>query len=107
MGYNTIHSNAFKFTENLTTLTLPRSLTNIGKNAFVGCKALKEIYAYSKMVPSTPSNAFEGVNKSGITVHVYESALNSFKRTWGEEFTYVTMPDPQQVSLSVNVEEWG
>ena len=107
MGYNTIHSNAFKFTENLTTLTLPRSLTNIGKNAFVGCKALKEMYVYCKEVPATPANAFEGVNKSGITVHVYESALNSFKRTWGEEFTYVTMPDPQQVSLSVNVEEWG
>ena len=65
------------------------------------------MYVYCKEVPATPANAFEGINKSGITVHVYESALNSFKRTWGEEFTYVTMPDPQQVSLSVNVEEWG
>lgn len=107
MGYNSIHRNAFKFTENLTKLTLPRSLTEIGENAFVGCKALKDIYAYSKKVPSTPSNAFDGISKSTITVHVYESALNSFKESWGEEFTYVTMPDPQQISLTVNVEEWG
>ena len=107
MGYNIIYRNAFKFTENLTKLTLPRSLTEIGENAFVGCKALKEIYVYSKNVPSTSSNAFEGINKSEITVHVYESALNGFKESWGEEFTYVTMPDPQQVSLVVNVEEWG
>ncbi len=107
MGYNSIHRNAFKFTENLTTLALPRSLTEIGENAFVGCKALKDIYAYSKNAPSTPSNAFDGISKSAITVHVYESALNSFKESWGEEFTYITMTDPQQISLTVNVEEWG
>lgn len=107
MGYNSIHRNAFKFTENLTKLTLPRSLTEIGEKAFSGCKALTEMYVYCKTVPSTASNAFEGISKSAITVHVYESALNSFRESWGEEFTYVTMPDPQQISLTVNVEEWG
>lgn len=107
MGYGSVYRNAFKFTENLTKLTLPRSLTEIGEKAFSGCKALTEMYVYSKTVPSTASNAFEGISKSAITVHVYESALNSFKDSWGEEFTYVTMPDPQQISLTVNVEEWG
>ncbi|MGM9733382.1 MAG: leucine-rich repeat protein, partial [Prevotella sp.] len=107
MGYGSVYRNAFKFTENLTKLTLPRSLTEIGEKAFSGCKALTEMYVYSKTAPSTASNAFEGISKSTITVHVYESALNSFKESWGEEFTYVTMPDPQQVSLTVNVEEWG
>ncbi|MGM9728159.1 MAG: leucine-rich repeat protein, partial [Prevotella sp.] len=107
MGYGSVYRNAFKFTENLTKLTLPRSLTEIGEKAFSGCKALTEMYVYSKTAPNTASNAFEGISKSAITVHVYESALNSFKESWGEEFTYVTMPDPQQVSLTVNVEEWG
>ena len=107
MGYGSVYRNAFKFTENLTKLTLPRSLTEIGEKAFSGCKALTEMYVYSKTVPSTASNAFEGISKSAITVHVYESALNSFKESWGEEFTYVTIPDPQQVSLIVNVENEG
>ena len=107
MGYGSVYRNAFKFTENLTKLTLPRSLTEIGEKAFSGCKALTEMYVYSKTAPSTASNAFEGISKSAITVHVYESALNSFRESWGEEFTYVTMPDPQQISLTVNVEEWG
>lgn len=107
LGYNKIRSNAFKFTESLTTLTLPRTLTSIGEKAFVGCKALTDIYAYCMSVPYRSSNVFEGVNKSAVTVHVYESALSSFKESWGEEFTYVTMPDPQPLTLTVNVETKG
>ena len=98
-----IWNNAFKFTDKLKTLTLPRSLTYIGYNAFVGCKALTEIYAYARPVPYTEWNAFEGIDKSKITVHVYASALNSYKESWGEEFNYVTIPDPQPISLTINV----
>ncbi len=102
-----IFRNAFKFTENLKTLTLPRSLTSIGDNAFVGCKSLTTIYAYALPVPSTEQNAFEGLNKSAITVHVYASALDSYKQSWGEEFNYVTMPDPQPITLTINVTNPG
>ena len=99
--------NAFKFTDKLQTLTLPRSLTYIGDNAFVGCKALREIYSYARSVPYTEWNAFEGIDKSKITVHVYASALESYKQSWGEEFQYVTMPDPQPVMLTIDVADRG
>ena len=105
--YTTIHRNAFKFTENLQTLTLQRSVVNIGENAFVGCNNLKHIYAYSRPVPTTAENAFEGLDKSKITVHVYASALSSYKKSWGEGFNYVTMTDPQTVSLTINVTNAG
>ena len=102
-----IWNNAFKFTEQLTTLTLPRSLTSIGEYAFVGCKALNDIYAYARPVPETAWNAFEGLDKSKVTVHVYASALDSYKEAWGEEFQYVTMPDPQPITLTIDVAEAG
>lgn len=102
-----IWNNAFKFTDKLQTLTLPRSLTEICENAFIGCMALKDIYAYPRPVPNTSGDAFDGIVKTGITVHVYESALDGYKDSWGEDFTYVTMTDPQTVTLTINVTEQG
>ncbi len=104
---NRIWNNAFKFTEQLQTLTLPRSLTYIGYNAFVGCTSLTDIFSYARPVPETEWDAFEGIDKSKITVHVYASALNSYKESWGEEFQYVTIPDPQPITLAINVVEAG
>ena len=102
-----IWNNAFKFTDRLTTLTLPRSLTYIGQNAFIGCMSLTEMYSYARPVPETEGNAFDGIDKSKITLHVYASALDSYKQAWGEEFQYVTMPDPQPITLTVNVTDMG
>lgn len=102
-----IWNNAFKFTDRLTTLTLPRSLTYVGQNAFVGCTSLTEMYSYARHVPETEGNAFDGIDKSKITLHVYASALDSYKQAWGEEFQYVTMPDPQPITLTVNVTDMG
>ena len=102
-----IWNNAFKFTDKLQTLTLPRSMNYIGYTVFTGCTALTDIYSYARPVPQTEGNAFEGLDKSKITVHVYESALDSYKESWGEEFNYVTMPDPQTITLTVAVAEMG
>ena len=74
-----IWNNAFKFTDKLQTLTLPRSLTEICERAFSGRMALKDIYAYPRPVPNTSGDAFDGIVKTGITVHVYESALDGYK----------------------------
>ena len=102
-----IWNNAFKFTDRLTTLTLPRSLTYVGHNAFVGCTSLTEMYSYARPVPETEGNAFDGIDRSKITLHVYASAIDSYKQAWGEEFQYVTMPDPQPVTLTIDVTDRG
>lgn len=102
-----IQRNAFKYATSLQTLTLQRPLTDIGEKAFAGCSSLKEIYAYARPVPRTAANAFEGLDKSKITVHVYASALDSYKQAWGTGFNYVTMTDPKLVELTVNVPNAG
>ena len=107
IGYTGIWDYAFGFTENLKTLTLPRSLTEICENVFVGCTSLTDIYSYARPVPQTAGNAFEGLDKSKITVHAYASALNSYKESWGEDFNYVTMTDPQPITLTINVTDRG
>ena len=107
MECHRIWNNAFKFTTQLQTLTLPRSLTYVGSNAFVGCTALTEIYSYARPVPESEWNAFEGIDKSKITLHVYASALESYKESWGEEFNFVTMPDPQPITLTIDVVDRG
>lgn len=107
MGCTRIWNNAFKFTENLKTLTLPRTLTEICDNVFIGCTALTDIYSYARPVPQTSGNAFDGLDKSKITVHVYASALDGYKQSWGEDFQYVTIPDPQSTTLTINVTSAG
>ena len=107
MGCTRIWNNAFKFTESLKTLTLPRSLTEICDNVFIGCTALTDIYSYARPVPQTSGNAFDGLDKSKITVHVYASALDGYKQSWGEDFQYVTIPDPQTTTLTINVTSAG
>lgn len=109
MGCTGIWNNAFEFTDKLTKLTLPRSLTYIGyiDAVFNGSKALTEIYSYARPAPRIIGNALDGMNKSAITMHVYASALDSYKRTWGDEFNYVTIPDPETITLTVNVTNAG
>lgn len=107
MECTAIHRNAFKYATSLQTLTLQRQLTDIGEKAFAGCTSLKDIYAYARPVPRTAANAFEGLDKSKITVHVYASALDSYKQAWGTGFNYVTMPDPKLAELTVNVPTAG
>lgn len=108
-GCTGIWDKAFEFTENLTKLTLPRTLTYIGYTdaVFKGSKALTEIYSYARPAPRLIENPLEGMNKSAITMHVYASALDSYKQLWGEEFNYITMPDPQTVTLTINVTDMG
>ena len=69
---------SFPLISNLTSLTIPKSITNIYNNAFSSCKGLTWIIYEGTSEPSIGNNAFNGVDLS-ITVCVpenYES--NSF-----------------------------
>ena len=48
-GGTTIDDDAFKGCYNVTSITLPNTLTSIGKNAFLGCKNLKSVIIPEKV----------------------------------------------------------
>lgn len=75
----------------LVSVIIPNTVTRIGDYAFRECYTLSNVFCYSESVPTTSSNAFEGTNKEGVTLHVPESALEQYKATapWSEFGTIV------------------
>ncbi len=107
-GTTNISNYAFSGCSSLTTVYIPRSVSSIGSYSFRNCTSLTDITYKAISAPWIDvENVFAGVDKSAVTVHVYECALESFQDRWGTEFNYVTMPDPVPVTLTINVEEPG
>lgn len=74
-----IGQEAFRGTRFLSTINIPASVTSIEKWAFLDCSGLKDVYCYAENVPSTASDAFDGVNASLVTLHVPATAVDSYK----------------------------
>lgn len=58
-----IQKNAFKNNTSITSVTIGKNITKIGKNAFYGCKNLKKIKIKSKKIKSIGAHAFKKINK--------------------------------------------
>ena len=97
-----IGSGSFKDCTSLTSITIPNSCTLVGSEAFAGCSKLVEVvigtgiskiesrsfsncselndvYIYSKNVPQANNDIFDDSYVEYTTLHVRESAINSFK----------------------------
>ena len=62
----------------LSSLTIPGSMTTIGRCAFSGCNNLLNIYCYAKKAPSISENEFVGFS-SNITLHVLSASIEAYK----------------------------
>ena len=100
-GITTIGLHAFDDFQDLTSITLPRSLKNIelrafyrtgfheisipknvtfiGDYAFSMCDSLKDFYCYAKNVPETEYTVFYFLNIGEITLHVPAASISAYQ----------------------------
>ena len=72
-------------------------MKSIGESAFYGCSELTDVYCYAENVPSTESNAFEGLDLEFATLHVPAGSIESYKTTspWSRFGTIKAFPQAE------------
>ena len=65
-----INDNVFAYNTNLTVVTLPEGLVEIGAYAFRECFSLTDFYCYSDNSPQTEENVFANVDLNKVNLHV-------------------------------------
>ena len=79
---------------NLTKVEIPENIKVIGNMAFGNCKELIDVYCYSKSIPSTSENAFDGSDINYSTLHVPYGMSEIYKneKPWSLFGTIVELP---------------
>ena len=84
-GVTAIPEYAFHMTT-LATLSLPKSLKDVGDDAFAGCKALIAAECKATLPPTLGKNAFSEIHENA-TLRVYASAVDAYKDSdWSKYF---------------------
>jgi hypothetical protein len=78
-----IAENVFKECSALTTLTLPSTLTNIGKNAFWGCNSLTKIYSKILDPAKCTFSGFTNNIASSVTMYVPDNCRKAYRSAAG------------------------
>jgi hypothetical protein len=85
----TIGEGAFRGCAGLTSFLIPDSVTKIGAKAFWGCTGLEWISVYSPIPPEAGDDAFYGVDKGRVCLHLHHASKSSraayrAAEGWGE-----------------------
>ena len=86
-----VSENAFAKNSKIKTVEIPETVTSIGKNAFKGCKNLKNIKLNANTLKTVGKNAFKGIKKNAkITVvsknkKAYNTFVKKLKRSGAKE----------------------
>lgn len=80
-GLVEIGTYAFKPCCNLESIIIPSSVNSIGISAFSECKALKDVYCQAVNVPETHSSAFNNSPIENMTLYVPGESMNAYKTT--------------------------
>lgn len=73
-----IDANAFADQTELTYVTLPKTITNIGNKAFAGCTALEGMKFKAKIAPEAAEDAWEGAGTEGFTILTPKNARDYY-----------------------------
>ena len=74
-----IADNAFKNNKKVTKVTVGKNITQIGKNAFYGCKNLKNIVVKSTKLKKVGKNTFKGIHAKA-KIQVPSKKLSDYKK---------------------------
>lgn len=89
-----ISKNAFAGCQDLTSLTMPKTLNSIGDWVFQGCRNLARITSEAKNPPTCSKSTFGGVTKT-IPVNVPGSSVEAYRAAegWSEFTNFVAIPE--------------
>lgn len=79
---------------NVTSITVPASVTEIGEEAFKFCSSLTDLFFHSPKPPTVASNTFANISKTDCKIHVPTGSLTD----------YQALPE---ITAFSNVDEWG
>ena len=95
---------AFFCCSNLTSVTISNSVTSIGYEAFCDCSSLKDFYCWAENVPYT-DGGLRGIPFELATLHVPAASLDAYKNTapWSifENIVALTDDDPKPTSIGL------
>ena len=63
----------------MTSVTIGNGVESIGVLAFANLERLTDVYCYAENVPSTESNAFEGLDQENATLHVPAGSVERYR----------------------------
>ena len=72
---------AFAFNTSLTSVIIPKNVTNIGNAVFYRCSNLTDVYCYAENVPETGINVFNDSPIASATLHVPAGSIDKYKAT--------------------------
>jgi len=72
---------AFAFNTSLTSVIIPKNVTNIGNAVFYRCSNLTDVYCYAENVPETGINVFIDSPIESATLHVPAGSVDKYKAT--------------------------
>lgn len=105
-GTRFIGDSSFENYSDLTSITIPNSVTSIGMFAFSGCYNLTEVKCLVENVPSTSSWTFDECPLFNCTLYVPKNSLNSYKSTspWSEFGNIVSLSDTPVYTLTYTID---
>ena len=93
-----IGESAFSGCSNLTSVTIPESVTDIGMYAFYSCSGLTSVTCLAENVPYTGSDVFRNVPQSTVILYVSKTSVDAYKTAdqW-KKFGNIVGIDPTAV----------
>lgn len=104
-GLTRIEDGAFAGCEQLTSVTIPETITAIGDNAFNGCTGLQSIIVQSPTPPAIGTDAF--ANSGDCPISVPEDVVDQYVSAWNEYAPRIraveepSCPVPEAVDLGL------